>query len=514
MSDQHFTPLYPWPKSFEAGVEACGLGRADRVLAAVSGGADSVAMAVLLAEWLREPRRQLMLAHVHHGVRGSDADRDEAFVVELAKAIDVGVVTRRVEWPRDSPPVEADEALLREQRYRLLKEMAAEAGIGTIALAHHRDDAAETFLLMALRGSGPTGLALRRAVDLRPRGGPVIVRPLLDCRRTELEEFLRGRGQEWREDKSNESRRPMRNRLRHDVLPALEVAAQEAVTGIATTVGLCAESARALETAGSELLQHALVAKCSTAVVLDCAILRVVPRSVCAEAIKSLWRGEPFGPVGMRDPGATSLPNLPSRGLLDGILNRIASPPDDDSAFPPHAGLCAIATNSHLIVHADGLSAAEALDGLSGRWEPPLAPRDWQRLVLVDEARGVREVELPTGIAWGVCGATDYLPRAARLTSQEARRRGAAFDMSGVRLPLTARLISPGDRIALTPETTTDAAELLRAARIPRPLRDRALGIFDAEGLLIVPGLRRSRRAPLGSETRLVLWFEWAAGRG
>ncbi len=513
MGDKRFSPLYPWPDAFRTGADACGLTPTDRVLAAVSGGADSTALAVLLSEWLRSPRLQLVLAHVHHGVRGRDADEDEAFVVALARALDAGVVTRRVEWQAGSPPGEADEAVLREHRYRLLKEMAAAAGIGTIALAHQRDDAAETLLLMALRGSGPTGLALRRTVDLRPRGGPVLVRPLLDCRRAELEDFLRGRGQEWREDQTNASMRPLRNRLRHEVLPVLEQASPGSVDGLASTVGLCAEAARALESAGSELLRHALVARCETAVVLDSALLRIVPRAVGAEAVKSLWRGEPFGLIGRQDAAADSSPLLPSRGLLEGILNRVASPPDDDSAFPPHEGIRVIVTNSHLIAHSAPLAAGEALDGLAARWEPPLAPRDWQRILLVDEARGVREVALPCGIEWGVCGAQDYLPRAARLSSQEARRRGAAFDMARISLPLSARLISPGDRMALAPDSTTDAAEVLRAARIPRPLRDRALGIFDAEGLLIIPGLRRSRRAPLAPATSLVLWVEWPEPR-
>ncbi len=512
MSDPHFDPLHPWPAPFAGGAGACGLAPGDRIVAGVSGGADSTALAILLAEWLADARRQLVLAHVHHGVRGTEADGDEEFVVALARSLDVQVLTRRVEWDRAGAPGEADEATLREHRYRLLKEMASESGIGTIALAHHRDDAAETFMLMALRGSGPTGLALRRSVDLRPRGGPIIVRPLLDCRRHELEEFLRGRGQEWREDKSNASLRPMRNRLRHVVLPALEEASHGSVPGLATTVELCAEAARALESAGSELLRHALVARCGTAVVLDSATLRIVPRAVCAEAVRSIWRGEPFGPIGRGDAAAASSPNLPSRGLLEGMLNRISSPPDDDSAFPPHAGLCAIVTNNHLIVHADGTSAGDALDGLASQWEPSLAPRGWERIVLADEARGIREVELPSGIQWGVCGAADYLPRAARLSAPEARHRGAAFDMAHLALPLTARTIVPGDRIALAPDTTTNAAEVLRAARIPRPLRDRALGVFDAAGLLLIPGLRRTRRAPLSASTRLVLWMEWPAG--
>ncbi len=188
----------------------------DRVLAAVSGGADSVAMLYAL----RALDIPLEIAHFDHQTRGKESRADAAFVRALAG-----------EWGLpfhlESRPVarEARQAGLsfeqhaRAVRYDFLLRIALERGCAALATAHHADDVAETVLMRVLRGSGPSGLT--GVPPVRMERGVRIIRPLIDCARADIEAWLRARGISWREDASNRDPRYLRNRIRHQLLPEL-----------------------------------------------------------------------------------------------------------------------------------------------------------------------------------------------------------------------------------------------------------------------------------------------------
>jgi tRNA(Ile)-lysidine synthase len=188
-----------------------------RVLAAVSGGSDSVALLLLLRD-LADSRGFTLagVAHLNHGLRGNESTEDEAFcralAADLGLAIEVGHhdVAKRARDGRVSVEVAA-----RAARYEFFAEAAERLRADRIATGHTRDDQAETFLLRVLRGAGATGLA-----GIRPLRGP-IVRPLLGIRRNELSTFLARRGQEFRTDSTNHDLRIPRNWVRHHLLPAL-----------------------------------------------------------------------------------------------------------------------------------------------------------------------------------------------------------------------------------------------------------------------------------------------------
>ena len=190
-----------------------------RVVAAVSGGPDSVALALLLAELSRAGHLVLVgLAHFNHGLRAEAAD-DERFVVQLAGDLGLNPHSGRggvaeVAARRGRSLEEA----AREARYAYLEEARVALDADLIAVGHTRDDQAETVLLRLVRGAGPRGL---RAIH--PRRGAVI-RPLIDLRRDELRAYLQAHGQGWRTDASNEDTSRRRNRIRHRVLPALVAA--------------------------------------------------------------------------------------------------------------------------------------------------------------------------------------------------------------------------------------------------------------------------------------------------
>jgi tRNA(Ile)-lysidine synthase len=181
----------------------------DRVLAGVSGGADSIALALALAE-IGQP---IAIAHLNHGLRGPASDEDERFVVEFAERLAVPVFTKRVEIGLAGGNLEAAG---REARREFFESLMAEHGYGKVALAHNSRDRVETFLLHLLRGAGTEGLA-----SMVPRTGATI-RPLIEVSRAEIEDYLRFRSQSWRTDETNTDTRFARNRLRCEVIPELE----------------------------------------------------------------------------------------------------------------------------------------------------------------------------------------------------------------------------------------------------------------------------------------------------
>lgn len=206
-------------------IRRCGLMKAgDRVLVAVSGGADSVALLRVLLELRSELGIVFGVAHFNHGLRGENSDADEHFVAEVAKRHELDFF---VEGVRVAEHAAAErmglESAGRELRYEWLTRVAAERRFDVVATAHTLDDQAETVLMKFLRGAGSRGLAGIYPVMKRgPNKEIRFVRPLLSTTRAEIETYLESLEQDWREDESNLDRRFLRNRVRHELLPLLE----------------------------------------------------------------------------------------------------------------------------------------------------------------------------------------------------------------------------------------------------------------------------------------------------
>ncbi|MFS8534942.1 MAG: tRNA lysidine(34) synthetase TilS [Limnochordales bacterium] len=187
----------------------------DKVLVAVSGGPDSLALLHLLTR-LKEPwRLSLHALHVNHGLR-SEAAQDAAFVEAMGRQWGVPVTVATVDVRAERRAGESLQQAARRVRYRVLMETAQAVGARRIALGHQADDQAETVLMRLLRGAGATGLA-----GMRPRRGP-FVRPLLAVARADIEAYCREFQLEPVLDPSNLSPHYLRNRIRHHLLPLLE----------------------------------------------------------------------------------------------------------------------------------------------------------------------------------------------------------------------------------------------------------------------------------------------------
>lgn len=192
-----------------------------RVAVGVSGGADSVALLRALAARAGELGIVVHAAHLHHGLRGAEADGDRDFARALAGELGVAWHEARVDAAAEAKAKkETQEEAARRLRYGWFRKLMTETPLDAVATAHTLDDQAETVLAKLLRGAWTEGLGgIHPAVEW-PEG--LILRPLLGTRRSEVETYLKGLGQAWREDSSNRQTTFTRNRIRHELLPTLE----------------------------------------------------------------------------------------------------------------------------------------------------------------------------------------------------------------------------------------------------------------------------------------------------
>jgi len=204
-----------------------------RLAVALSGGADSVALLRALAARRNELGLVLHAAHLHHGLRGPEADGDLEFCRELAAKLGIPFHQARVDTaqaaradaktgkPAESgKPTETIEEAARRLRYSWFRQLLSKELLHAMATAHTLDDQAETVLAKFLRGAWTEGLAGISPRLENPEG--CIVRPLLATKRSEIEAYLNALGQPWREDSTNRHLTFTRNRIRHELLPLLE----------------------------------------------------------------------------------------------------------------------------------------------------------------------------------------------------------------------------------------------------------------------------------------------------
>jgi tRNA(Ile)-lysidine synthase len=299
----------------------------DRVGIAVSGGADSVALLRLLLELRKEIGVILSVVHFNHRLRGAESDKDERFVAELAQRQKLEMLSESGEVTACAAEKHLSlETAAREMRYRHFRQLLLAGRVNRIATGHTLDDQAETVLLKMVRGAGGRGLAgiyPQLSVQGSQFSDASIIRPLLGSRRRELEAYLLGLGQSWREDKSNRDLRHMRNRVRHGILPRLERYLNPAVSeAFAET----AEIARSEEEYWDREIAQVLPLVCRTAAgcgALSLSVLMQLPlalqRRVIRAASESLGLRLDFAHVeAILALGSESAEAPKSTGLRDG----------------------------------------------------------------------------------------------------------------------------------------------------------------------------------------------------
>lgn len=257
-----------------------------KIVVAVSGGADSVALLHLLHLLQDDLNLSIHVAHLNHMLRGEESEQDAVFVAELAgryglpftvEAVDVNAYRRKKKL--------SIELAAREVRYRFLKDTARLVGASRVALAHHGDDQAETILLNFLRGSGISGLK-----GIPPVRDGFYIRPLLCLRKAELERYCEEAGLTFRCDSSNLQEVYTRNRIRLSLIPLLEKEYNPGlVPALLRTGELCREENEYLEEQARHAFTGVLKSSFAGRVELDLAGLKVMPLAMRRRVLRLAW---------------------------------------------------------------------------------------------------------------------------------------------------------------------------------------------------------------------------------
>ncbi len=271
------------------------------VVAAVSGGCDSVALLRALHAIRATGPGRICVAHLNHRLRPS-ADGDEQFVVDLCRRLGVTCDVGRADvdrWAVESG--DGLEAAARRARYEFLEQAAGRLGARFVATAHTADDQAETILHRIVRGTGIRGLSgMARA---RPLGHATLIRPLLGIRRAELQAYLTAIGQPYCDDPSNADVRFTRNRIRHALMPQLREQFNSKATDSLLRLGsLAAESQEVIDALVDEQRDQCVVVEGPDAVRIALDRLADRPRYLVRELLMTVWRdqGWPMQAMGRR----------------------------------------------------------------------------------------------------------------------------------------------------------------------------------------------------------------------
>ena len=222
------------------------LSRSGLHLIALSGGADSIA----LLHILRDLGYHIEAAHCNFHLRGAESDRDEQFVKQICDSLNIPLHLIHFDTAEYATLHQVSiEMAARELRYGYFRQLCQDIGAESVCVAHHRDDAVETFLMNLLRGSGIHGLT-----GIRPKNGP-IVRPLLGVSRQEIEDYLHSIGQDYVTDSTNLHDDVLRNKLRLNVLPLLKEINPSAAENIDKTARFLQEAERIYDAAMQSALQ-------------------------------------------------------------------------------------------------------------------------------------------------------------------------------------------------------------------------------------------------------------------
>ncbi|QXP78907.1 MULTISPECIES: tRNA lysidine(34) synthetase TilS [Winogradskyella] len=223
-----------------------------KLIIAISGGIDSV----VLAKLCQSLELNFALAHCNFNLRAKESDKDEAFVVALAEELEVEVFVQNFDTLAYADQNKCSiQMAARELRYDWFAELAQQLNYDYILTAHHADDNLETFLINFTRGTGLNGLT---GIPMINRN---IVRPLLPFSRHQIEAFTQKENITWREDASNASRKYLRNKLRHEVVPVLKQINPNLLDSFQNTLTNLSDTAAIVEESLSAVLKRALVSK-------------------------------------------------------------------------------------------------------------------------------------------------------------------------------------------------------------------------------------------------------------
>ena len=441
--------------------------RGKRILVAVSGGADSVALLHALLAMRRKFHFELAAAHLNHGLRAAESDRDEAFVRALCAS--TGIVLT-VECAQGLQKARSNlEARARAARHAFLRATAERIGADYIAVGHQADDQAETVMLRLLRGAGVTGLGA-----MAESGAGNIIRPLLPVRRSAILAYLHAIGAAFVEDSTNASLKHDRNRVRHRLIPLLEREYAPGLTG--RLVELAAEMRRVDDLLGT-LAQDCVPEYFNQDGSLDVhrwrrlhpAVGATLMRRYVAEVAGNLWGFE--------------------RSHIEGLCALARSGPPNGRIVLPYGWLGRRRYGKLLLLRSD-----EHKD-VAPTFEVALAV---EGVTVVEAARTIFQ--------------SARLPRALAPMPHDTTE--AVFDARSLDAGLIARNFNPGDRITpLGVAGSRKVKDVFIEHKIPSDQRRRFPVVWLAGRVAWLPGLVRSNLALVTGQTTEIVRLTAASER-
>lgn len=451
---------FPVIRAVEAALRRSNVARGDVILAAVSGGADSVAMLHALCALRVTLGYRLSVAHLNHCLRGTESDRDEAFVRALCERLGIDLFVERASQLNGGGNLEER---AREVRYAFLNRVANRIGAARVAVAHQADDQAETVLMRLFRGAGLGGLSA-----MAECGPGRLFRPLLRLQRSALLDYLDEIGASWVEDSTNAESFSLRNRIRHDLLPAVE---RDYAPGLAVKLG---------------------------AVAADMAAWNEFVERTAQDELARRLHGSALGIKGFAD-----LPAMLGIAVLQQFLRKRSGNLRGLGRAHLQAirELCCGCNPSGHIKLPGGVEFRREYDFVTvGSSTTSSAQPFAIPLVLSGE----------TSTPWGFCVTAEVriLDEQLKGGLRSTNPMSAIFDFDALILPLLLRSFNAGDRIRpLGMAGTRKLQDVFVDRKLPRAARSHWPIVASIDEPIWAPGMLRSRVAVVKESTRRVLFL-------
>jgi tRNA(Ile)-lysidine synthase len=436
------------------------LPRDSRVVVALSGGADSVALLCVLKEMAADEGFHVVgAAHLNHQLRGDEADADEEYcrrlAAELAFPLDV---ERMAIAARATAAGISLEQAAHDARHQFFARAAARADASCVAVAHTKNDQAETFLLRLLRGAGPRGLS-----GMHPRSG-LVVRPFIDTPRVAVRAFLQARQIAFREDLTNDDRAIPRNRIRHELVPFLEARFSPGIVEVLGREAAIARDDAAYLDAAAAAAAEQLISSTAAGVEIQVGAILAHPPAIARRVIR-------------RAQEIVSGGRFMGFEAVDAVLAFAVSKSAGPLDLPGH----------RVNRHGDRLVLTRSLPRL--RHQRFGADRHDQRRAPFSYALDIPgQVQVPEAecAIFAEIGTVPPGQSAAELWTLAGRGDEAVVEAGGLLGPLSVRSRHPGDRLRpLGLRGRKKLQDLFVDAKVERARRDVTPVIVDSAGQII-----------------------------
>jgi tRNA(Ile)-lysidine synthase len=482
--------LLKFEKKVAGFIKANGLfGSADKILLAVSGGADSTALmyAVCAIKTENVPALPLagklsgdiLCAHINHQLRGSESDGDEAFVIAQADKLNLAITTKRLDVRGFAHKNKlSTETAARKLRIESLLDIAEANDCKWVATAHQKDDNAETVIQRLVRGTGFRGLGgiwpVRKFAD-----GIGFVRPLLCVRRDEIVEYLNKRNLKWRVDRTNDDCKYRRNFIRHRLLPALQQQCNGSIVEQLSELAQSAQKFYSLVCSSTDKVWPELTDCTADNITLDLKSFLVQPPAVKVEIVRRcltrLGGGE--------------------RDLTHRHYERIVQ-------------LAQQKTGSREIGLPNGFVVRREYGNL-------IFARCRGSDAVKKHTDETIELQVPGQTQFGSFSIETAILEADKERFEKFKQGKTSFvewfDLDKIRLPLIVRFRQEGDRfVPLGLREGKKVGKFLTAAKTPREIRKQVFIVADAEKVIWVWPVRMGEQAKVAGGTRKILQLQVA----